>query len=244
MIVAGGSETLLPRFSTTRDPATTRNLFWNGTWSALVISLILLIPLIVLLPDFLRLWINAEFASKGSFVGQLVAFSFIAQGAFATPAAFYRGTGKPWFVTAVIFAAGIITLVTSILLIPRMGLSGIGYAYAISSLAPTLGTIIGWVYAFGRDSIQPMLRWIALPSAMGLVAYLLQTVIRGYLPDLNWFTLVLFGGLFTIMTAAFIFIADISFGGEMSPARQFIEQAMKSRKVNKLMRLIPSRRAA
>ena len=115
MVIASGTEALIPRFSANRDPKADEALFWGATWSALALSVILLIPFCVLLPDFLSLWINPTFARESGIAGQVLCAYFIWQGAFAPVAAYFRGVGKPWFVTVVILIALIITVLMSLI---------------------------------------------------------------------------------------------------------------------------------
>lgn len=234
MVIASGSETLLPRFSANRDPKAARSLYLYGTWGALVFSIVFLLPLVVLMPDFLRLWINPEFARESAVIGQLVALSYITQGAFAPPATYFRGSGRPWFVTAVIAVAGGCTLLVSVLLIPSHGILGVGYAYLLGSLAPFIGVIGGWMYMFRSSSFVPLARSVGLPVAMGGLASAVEFAIRGMFPDLTWFTLFFLGGLFVVITMLFVLGADWALGGD-SPSKALWNRLGESAKVNALM---------
>lgn len=222
MVVASGSETLMPRFSANRDREVAKALFWNGTWASLVISLIFLLPLIVLLPDFLKLWISPAFARESALVGQLVAFSYISQGAYAPAATYFRGTGRPWRVTIVIFFAGIFTLGASLLLVPQYGVAGVGYAYVLGSVPAFFGMIDGWYYMFGRTSTARLMRLAALPILMGLVGFAISMAVRSRFGDVGWIALFAMGGAFTALTAGLIVGADAALGGPDAPSRQFL----------------------
>jgi O-antigen/teichoic acid export membrane protein len=243
VVVASGSETLMPRFSANRDLKTAQSLFRNGTWASLVISLVFLLPLVVLLPDFLRLWISPEFARESAAVGQLVALSYISQGAYAPAATFFRGTNRPGLVTIVIFCAGGALLVSCLLLIPRFGLLGVGYAYLIGSVPALLGLVHCWFHMFGRASMGGLMRVVALPVALGGIVYAIGHAVHAYFGELTWIGLFTLGGSLAALTAGLIFAADWMLGAADAPSKGFLGSIAKSNKVLILLKYLPLKRA-
>lgn len=241
MVVATGSEALVPRFSAERDAKVTQNLYWNALWFALALSLVLFIPFFVLAPDFLRLWINPEFASQSGFVGQLLALYLISQGTFAPVAGYYRGVGKPWYVTVTIVFALIITVTVSLYLIPTHGVVGAGYAYVAGSSAPFLAVVVGGFYAFGRHSLYPSLRALGLPLLLGFVTCVAGLLIRSRFGELSWVGLFALGAVLLSLSAVLIVAGDWLLGGSQSPSKQLIERVLASRKYKAILRLIPVR---
>lgn len=240
-LVASGSETLLPRFSANRDPKVARALFLNGTWATLAFSIVFFIPILVLMPDFLRLWISPKFSLESATVGQLLAISYIIQGAFLPAATFFRGTGKPWVVSIVIFFAGVGTLLLCLILVPTHGVLGVGYACLIGSAAHFLGLLCGWFYLFGKSSMANLLRSVGMPLLMAGVAFTLEGVIRAKFTEVNWFGLFALGGLFAGITALLVFYADWVLGGD-SPSKQFLKRMGESDKLRQFLSYNPVRR--
>jgi O-antigen/teichoic acid export membrane protein len=237
LVVASGSESLMPRFSANRDQKTARSLFWNATWFCLVLSLLFLLPLAVLLPDFLRLWISPEFARQSAAVGQLVVLSYIAHAAYAPAATFFRGTGKIWLVTVVTFFVGAATLIFCVTLIPRFGLIGVGYAYLLASLPSLCGLLHGWFYVFGRSSLSGLMRVIGLPLIMAGVASAIESAIRAhFFAQLTWAGLVVLGGLFTVLTGVLVVGADWILGGADAPSKQFLRRVRESNRLASVFR--------
>ena len=242
MLVASSSETLLPRISANRDPKTAQALFLGSTWGALAFSIVLFIPMVVLMPDFLRLWINPQFSVESAAVGQLLALSYISQGAFAPAAAHFRGIGMPWVVTIVLFLAGVCTLLAGILLVPAHGVLGAGYAYLIGSFAHLLGLLCGWFYIFGRSSVASLMRAIVLPLTLAAVAFVLENAIRVGVHEVNWIGLFMLGGLFAGMTALLVLGADWIIGGD-SPSRRLCDRIGESERFRQLARYLPAWKA-
>jgi O-antigen/teichoic acid export membrane protein len=244
MVVASGSETLMPRFSANNDPRVAQSLFLNGTWASLAVSLILLLPLVVLLPDFLALWISPEFARESALLGQFLTLSYISQGAYAPAATYFRGIGKPWLVTLVVMFAGLATILFSLLLIPKFGAIGVGYAYLAGAIPAIGGVVHGWFYMFGRASLGSFARTIGLPVLMAAVAVGFQYWCRGQFGRLDWVGLFTLGSVFTALTAFLIFGADMLLGGNESPSRRFLLRMQDSRKIGFLLRRFGLKKAS
>lgn len=121
-----GGKVLFPQFSSMFDDQSMRTLFIHSTAVLLCVSLSIFVPLIVVLPEFLRLWIGPAFASESALPAQIIAGSYAFHGAFAPYLAFLKGTGRiKWLsVITVIFGGSGIGL--SILFISKMGLTGAG----------------------------------------------------------------------------------------------------------------------
>ena len=238
MLVASSSETLLPRFSANRDPKVARALFLGGTWAALAFSIVFFIPMVVLMPDFLRLWINPQFSLESAAVGQLLALSYITQGAYAPTATYFRGIGRPWAVSIVLIFAGVGTLLAGVLLVPAYGVLGAGYAYLIGSAAHFLGLLCGWFYIFGRSSVTGLMRSVGMPLVLAGVAFTLESGIRGRFTGVNWIGLFTLGGLFVGITTLLVIGVDWVLGGD-SPSKRVFERIGESDKVRQLLSYIP-----
>jgi O-antigen/teichoic acid export membrane protein len=198
----------------------------------LVISLLLFLPLAVLLPDFLRLWISPEFARQSAAVGQLAVLSYIAHSAYAPAATFFRGIGKIWLVTIVTFFTGATTLVFCVALIPRFGLIGVGYSYLLASVPSLLGLLHGWFYVFGRSALLGLIRLVLLPLIVAGAAFAIEYAIRAhFFGQLTWVGLVLLGGLFTGITGVLVLGADWILGGADSPSKQLLRRVRESNRL-------------
>jgi O-antigen/teichoic acid export membrane protein len=238
VLVSSGAETLLPRFSAERQSSVAQRLFLNATWASLVSSLVLLLPLVLLFPDFLRLWIGAEFARESALVGQLVAISYIFHGAYAPAGAYFRGIGRPWLVTLVVGLAAGTILLGSVLLIPSHGVAGVGYAYALGSVPALIGLVHCWFYLFGREW-GGLLRSVGLPLVLAGAVMLLERTVLTWLLPLTWVSLAGLGMAFVALMSLALFGADWLLGGENPPSRQFLGNVLRSRRVMSLKRRLP-----
>ena len=237
MVVISAVETLMPRFSAIRNAETARTLLVNATRAALTAAVALLVPLAVLMPDFLRLWINPEFAHESAAVGQMLAISFIAPAGFAPIATFYRGTGRPVFVTVVMAFAGITVLLSSLWLVPTYGPIGVGGGYLLSSIPWLTGLLWGWLSLFGRRSMVPLMRAVGVPLLLAAIAFTLQMAIRGHFGALSWPGLIVLGATFAASMCGLVFAADLVLGGE-SFSQQVSERLSRSSQIGAVRRYI------
>ncbi len=234
MVIVSGIETLMPRFSATKDELAARRLVLDSTWTSLAATIPLLVPLVVLMPDFLRLWISPEFARESSAVGQLVALALIPGSAYTPIATLLRGSGRPGHVTAVMAGVGCATLVISLILVPSNGLVGVGYAYLLSSVIWLIGLLFAWSRTI-KAPLAPLARSVGVPLLLGAVALGGETIIRvGIGGHLNWIAFVGLGTAFTALTGALLVGVDRLFGGR-SPSTQLLEHLMHSTRLSSFL---------
>jgi O-antigen/teichoic acid export membrane protein len=230
MIVISGIETLMPRFSSSRDQAASKDLLVMATWAGVTCGVVLYVPLAILMPDFLRLWINPEFSTKGALVGQVLALSFIAPAAYAPIATLFRGTGKPEYVTATMAAAGIAVLISTLLLVSPHGPLGVAYGYAFSAIAWLGGLVAGWLWLYGAKSAPELLRILGLPLALGFLLAISESTFRAWWGPVGWIGLFFLGGCFAAINGILLLCADRALGGD-SPGEKVFGRVIRSERV-------------
>jgi O-antigen/teichoic acid export membrane protein len=237
MVVIGAIETLMPRFSAIKNRDVAQGLVLNATRLAMTVALVLFIPLAALMPDLLRLWIGQEFAREGALVGQLLAASFVAPAAFAPIATFYRGRGRPAFVTVVMAFAGVVVLLSSLLWAPSHGAVGVGYGYLLSCVAWLFGLVWGWSGLFGRTSMKPLILAVGVPLALAALAFAGQVTIRHYFGEIGWLQLVALGVAFSGSTFVLVLAADLVVG-DRSLSKQLVDGVAESNQIDALRRRV------
>jgi O-antigen/teichoic acid export membrane protein len=233
MIVVSAVETLVPRFSAPEQQKAGKLLLMLATWSALACGAVLYVPLAVLMPDFLRLWINAEFARQSGLVGQILTLSLIGPVGYAAIATLFRGIGKPAFVTAVMAVVAIVVLAASLLLLPSMGVLGVAWAYLMGTVAWLGGLVHGWLWLYGRGSLLSLMRVAGLPLVIGCGLVFAQMGLRSWWGEPGWIGLFLMGGLFATAGAVVLLGCDLLLGGT-SPAGLVIKRVLGSERLKAL----------
>lgn len=235
MIVVSAVETLVPRFSAPEQRESGRMLLTLATWSAFACGAVLYVPLAVLMPDFLRLWITPAFALEAGLVGQILTLSLIGPAGYAAIATLFRGIGKPAFVTAVMAAVATVVLAASLLLMPSMGVLGVAWAYLMGTAVWLGGLVHGWLWLYGRGSLPSLMRIAGLPLVIGSGLLLAQMGLRSWWGEPGWIGLCVMGGVFAVAGAAVLVGCDALLGGT-SPARLVLERLLGSARLAALRR--------
>ena len=217
MIIVSAIETLVPRFSASRDEENAKALLVASTWAAFACGAVVYVPLAVLMPDFLALWISPEFARESGEVGRLLTLGLIGSAAFAPIATLFRGQGRPGFVTAVMAMAGMVVLAGSLVLIPSLGVVGVGYAYLLATVPWLGGVCLGWVRLYGPASLVVLARVAGPPLVLACCLGFAEAAVRDWWGELGWIGLVLMGTAFAGAGALAVVGLDLVLGGA-SPA--------------------------
>lgn len=233
MIVVSAIETLVPRFSGPQDREASKNLLTVATWAAFACGAVFYVPLAVLMPDFLRLWISAEFADAAGRVGQILTISLIGPAGYAAIATLFRGIGKPEFVTAVMAAVAVVVLATSLLLAPALGVLGVAWAYLLGTVVWLAGLLFGWLWLYGRGSLASLARVAGLPLVLGGGLIFVQSGLRAWWGEPGWIGLISLGSAFAAIGALTLVAADRLLGGA-SPAGLVIARIVGSSRVTSL----------
>jgi O-antigen/teichoic acid export membrane protein/SAM-dependent methyltransferase len=130
-----------------RDEQAAR-LVVQANWILTTLSIAGFIPLVVFAYDFLYLWIGPDFAANTTGVLRILAIGVAAACLFAIPNFYLLGTGRSRWLAAMSFAQGIITLVVSALLIPRLGLAGAGWGLTSGTVVHVTVLILMWKRIF------------------------------------------------------------------------------------------------
>jgi O-antigen/teichoic acid export membrane protein len=238
MIVVSGIETLMPRFSASRDGAAAQRLVVRSTGAALSASVVLLTPLASLMPDFLRLWIDPEFARESARVGQVLAISFFGPAAYAPIATYFRGVGRPGVVTLVMALVGVLVIGASLGLVPSYGALGVAYGYGIGAIGWLSGLVVGWFYLLKRGGLRPLARCVLLPLLEAALLVWAQPIIRGWFGEVGWSGLVLLGAAFAGLSAGLVLGVDWLLGGD-AVSIELARRVLSSARMETLRRRIP-----
>jgi O-antigen/teichoic acid export membrane protein len=206
---------LFPKFSTIRDQKFIQKVFLGSIWIFFCASISIFVPLTILLPDILNLWINPEFSAKGAVVGQVVSASCILRGSFVVYESLFRGLGKPQYITKLIIFTSLTSLATNALLIPKYGLAGAGYAYCITPIWGFITILYTWSRILNTPSIKPMIRTLVVPAVIAIVSFLLAWKLRTHFPlDPTWTEVSFLGFLFFTGTVVLLILSETLTGGQ------------------------------
>jgi O-antigen/teichoic acid export membrane protein len=215
---------LFPRTSAMTSEEEMRKLYVGSVWTLLVLTAVMFVPMVVLIPDFLRLWISPEFAGKSAFVGQLVTASLVAAGAFVPHNAVLRGLGKGKIVAKLAASGSVIAVGINVVLISKYGLSGAGYASFVLPVWGLVGLVVTWRAVLGMKETWPLVRVVGVPAGLAygsLVLFLwARTAFSG---TIGWVGLFAWAGTMLAVTGGLLVAAEWLLGGAGSQLRVVLE---------------------
>jgi O-antigen/teichoic acid export membrane protein len=221
LVLINAIETLVPRFSGRLAPDDTETLLVASTWTAFLCVGAVYVPLAVLMPDFLRLWISSEFSKESGLAGQLLALGLIGSVTFAPIATLFRGKGQPGFVSAVMAATAVVVLTGGLILVPLAGVVGAALAYFIGNITWFGGLCIGWVRLLPQGAVRVLARIAALPLFLAVVLGLAEFWILAMVGQVAWIGLLVLGATFFAAGVLLIVGVDYCLGGK-SVARMIV----------------------
>ena len=124
--ISAGSP-LFPKFSAMKEGSGMRHLFLFSTWCMQCLSLALFVPTVIILPEFMRLWQGAEFASHSAPVAMVIAAAAAVQGATLPYYGLLKGTARIHWLTVIYIVTAVVGIMASVVLVSIFGVMGGGY---------------------------------------------------------------------------------------------------------------------
>lgn len=132
--ISSGFSVLFPKFAAEKNTTVIKSIYIKSTQLSLYLSIVIFVPMAIMIKDFLAIWISTDFAEKSGFIATILAFSYIVRGAFLPYDSLLKGLGVPQYVMYITIASSFVILLCDLLLIPTLGVNGVGYSYLLSSL--------------------------------------------------------------------------------------------------------------
>lgn len=206
-LISAGMAVLFPHFSSlssdyNNNKETIKNTYVNATQLGLLASIALCVPLAIMLPDFLRLWISEEFAQKASMVATILAGSYIIRGAFLPYDSLLKGLGYPKYIFYCTLSSSLCIFIIDIICIPLWGINGVGFSYIASS---SIGVIVILLIFNKLLNISMDIFWkdLVVPYGIAIVVLALGLFIRSKIASMHT------GWLSFFLTGSAVFAANL-----------------------------------
>ncbi|TVR84326.1 MAG: hypothetical protein EA405_01840 [Rhodospirillales bacterium] len=122
-----------------------REAYSHGVCLTLALIGVIAIPLYVLAPQVLTVWIGPDFATDGTDTLRLLTIYFAIWGIGVAPFYLLNGAGLPGWNTAAGLVHGLVIVAVAALLLPKLGLEGA--AWARLAALPTLALVLAAMHA-------------------------------------------------------------------------------------------------
>ena len=204
-LINAGMAVLFPHFSSlSSDFAKNKeeiiSTYVMATQLGLMASIALCVPLSIMLPDFLRLWISVKFSENASLIATILASCYVIRGASLAYDALFKGLGYPKYIFYYTLTSSLSIFLVDIISIPLWGINGIGLSYIISFSID----IVVILFVFKRLLIIPMLvfwRDLVVPYAIAMIVLVFGLLLRSkdFWPHAKWYSfLVISATLFVL----------------------------------------------
>jgi O-antigen/teichoic acid export membrane protein len=120
----------------------------QANWVLSTLAIAGFVPLFVFADDLLLLWVGSDFSSNAAGVLRIMVIATMLSCLFTLHHFFLLGTARTNWLAAMAFVQGIVSFMTSALLIPKLGLSGAGWGMASGTAIHVTVLILMWKRLF------------------------------------------------------------------------------------------------
>ena len=211
LIAAAPAAVLMPKFAGVVNNDRLKQLYLQATSLFLCLSIIVFVPLAVFIKDFLSLWISPEFARQSGLIALLFCASSIIRGAFLPYEALFRGIGRPQYYLVIITLSSLTVLGMGLLLIPKLGLMGAGYAICITPLLGIAAVAFTLAYVLKVRTLFLPIKLFVIPTILGFACLGGGLWMRSlYYGDLGWFVMILGAVIIFFLTVTMLVIYEFT----------------------------------
>ncbi len=207
-LTGAASQALFPRFSSMEVGAEMQKLYITSLWTLTVLSFAIFIPLAIVVPTFLSIWISPEFSTNSSEFARLFSLGIAFNGGVSVYFALLKGTGRVNWLTNIISTLTVLSGFATAILVYNYGIIGSGirailFSWVGSLLCIHMGKKIFKDFKFLRVGGEVVI----IPFALGIIYYFSFVTVLQNLSISNWIELLmicllLFLGMIIIQGAA------------------------------------------
>ena len=230
---------LFPRFSAMKEGEEMQKLYLFTLWSLTVYSASLFIPIAIIFPDFLSIWLSPEFSKNSANMARLLALGMGFNGAVMSYFAILKGTGRVHWLTRIISSLTIFSIIITFILIYYLGLIGAGIRGLIFSWCGIIICISIGKKIFADFPVKKIFLEAALiPLVIGTGIFFLGCNITEKYPAQNWFSLFLYAGLSLLAIVFTSVVLDLLFFGHKSQATILIHKLIQNKEAKKITKFL------
>ena len=187
---------LFPRFSSMEEGPEMQRLYCFSLWALTSFSILIFIPVAIVMPVFLSLWVSPEFAEHSAPVARLLALGLAFNGGVGAYFALLKGTGRVRWITVIFTTLTVFSILVTILLVYKFGLIGSGIRIILFSwvgMALCLG--VGRKVFPHFKLTKTLFESSIIPVLLGLTTFFTGIHIIDYLKIDSWIEIILLGGI-------------------------------------------------
>lgn len=137
-LTGAASQALFPRFSSMEEGTEMQRLYITSLWALTVLSTAIFIPLAIVIPSFLAIWISPDFSANSASFARLYSLGMAFNGGVSVYFALLKGTGRVKWLTNIISTITVLSGFATAFLVFHYGIIGSGFRVILFSWVGSL----------------------------------------------------------------------------------------------------------
>lgn len=209
-ITGAAGKSLFPTFSSMLDKDAMANLYKKSLWLLSLFTMILLIPLAIIMPDFLTIWISPEFSSNSSEFASLFTLGMAFNGGVIVYFSLLKGTNRINLLTKIMSTLTIISIIVTVILVYEYGLIGAGVrAILFSWIGTVICMVIGKKLFADKYRIKDMIEFGFLLPIIAIAVYVIGINLTTTIELNTWLKIILIYSTFVIIMGSLAVLVNL-----------------------------------
>ncbi len=209
-ITGAAGQALFPKFSSMNENEDMANLYSRSLWILSLLTMMLLIPLAIVIPSFLSIWISPEFANNSAQFARLFSLGMAFNGGTIVYFSLLKGTNRINWLTKIMSSLTIVSILVTVALVYQYGIIGSGIRTILFSwIGTVICIIIGRKVFSRRYKKRDILEFGLLTPISGLTIYFLgihnsKTILLN-----NWWSIIFHYGFYATLVLVLSFTLNL-----------------------------------
>ena len=208
-ITGAAGQALFPKFSAMKENDKMRDLYVQGLWTLTTLSMMLLIPLAIIFPAFLNVWISPEFSKGSAVFARLFALGFAFNGGVTVYFSLLKGTGRIKWLTKIMSSLTIFSTILTAILVYQLGLVGSGIRTILFSWVSIVICIVVGKKVFPTINLKKtIIEFAIIPILIGVAVFFIGILLVDKLSLNNWGYLIAAYSIFSLLIIILSFVLN------------------------------------
>ncbi len=187
----------------------------RSSWLLSVLSACIAVPVFVFGGDFLSLWMSKQVSAGATPVLRVLLIAGLLNSSANAGISFLMGKGHTFYLAIGSLIMGVTVVVTSIILVPRIGLAGAGWGAFAAAFVQFGFTLIVYHKMFRHAFALKEAAWAMFgPTLLGALIALALGVMRGSLPiPVGWVPMIMGCMVCVLVSLGIILLCDAMVSG-------------------------------
>lgn len=211
-VTGAAGKALFPAFSSMDNHESMAKLYSQSLWLLSLMTMVLLIPLAIIIPDFLSLWISPNFSENSAEFARLFSIGLSFNGGVVAYFSLLKGTNRINWLTKIMTTLTIVSTGATVVLVHNYGLLGAGVKPILFSwLGIVICIVVGKKIFKDKYQLKDMAEFGLVLPISGITVFFIGTQITTYFILSTWLNLITAYVFFAVLLASLAFLTNLTF---------------------------------